>query len=437
MRNKLIEVKEIFDKLAKVSSIKSKEVILKQNEDNELFKACLKFLLDDNITTGLDTKKLNKKVPLLNTDIDLDIRHMFSYIQGNNTGTDENISYVKTYINYFDDDMKDFLCKLFTKKLKCGASTKIVNKVYKGFIKTHDIMLANKYEGVLKEEVSMSLKMDGIRMSIVTIDDETKALTRQGKIIDGINYILDEYKRLELDSYFIDGEIIRINKEGISSDDNFRLTTKIVNSKDNNKSDLEFVIFDMTPMEDYLNHSSKMIYKERLELMNTLIGDKSDIFRLVPKYGTTKDPLVINEVLNKVVNEGQEGLILNTLSGKYEFGKRPKSLLKVKKFKTADMLVYDIFEGEGALEGMLGGIKLKGLYDEELLFTDCGSGFTLDERRYLWNHKGKILNKIVEVRYFEISKNAKTGIKSLRFCTWQGMDYIRKDKEGLNDTNIE
>ena len=72
-------------------------------------------------------------------------------------------------------------------------------------------------------------------------------------------------------------------------------------SKDNNKSDLEFVIFDMTPMEDYLNHSSKMIYKERLELMNTLIGDKSDIFRLVPKYGTTKDPLVINEVLNKVV----------------------------------------------------------------------------------------------------------------------------------------
>ena len=131
MRDKLREVKEIFDKLAKVSSIKSKEVILKQNEDNELFKSCLKFLLDDNITTGLDTKKLAKKIPLLNTNIDLDIRHMFSYIQGNNTGTDENIAYVKTYINYFDDDMKDFLWKLFSKKLKCGASTKIVNKVYK------------------------------------------------------------------------------------------------------------------------------------------------------------------------------------------------------------------------------------------------------------------------------------------------------------------
>lgn len=437
MRDKLREVKEIFDKLTKVSSIKSKEVILKQNEDNELFKSCLKFLLDDNITTGLDTKKLAKKIPLLNTNIDLDIRHMFSYIQGNNTGTDENIAYVKTYINYFDDDMKDFLWKLFSKKLKCGASTKIVNKVYKGFIKTHDIMLANKYEGVLKEEVSMSLKMDGIRMSIVTIDDETKALTRQGKIIDGINYILDEYKRLELDSYFIDGEIIRINKEGISSDDNFRLTTKIVNSKDNNKSDLEFVIFDMTPMEDYLNHSSKMIYKERLELMNTLIGDKSDIFRLVPKYGTTKDPLVINEVLNKVVNEGQEGLILNTLSGKYEFGKRPKSLLKVKKFHDADVLCIGIQEGEGSMKGMLGAIKCQFLYNGEVQDVEVGTGFKQDERIEIYNNPSLVLNKVITIKMFEISRNSSTGKYSLRFPSWQGMEYIREDKYGIENTNVD
>lgn len=55
--NELKGVKEIFDKIASVSSKKSKETIIKQNSDNELFLECLKFLYDSNITTGLSKKK--------------------------------------------------------------------------------------------------------------------------------------------------------------------------------------------------------------------------------------------------------------------------------------------------------------------------------------------------------------------------------------------
>ena len=40
----LRRVKEIFDKIAGVSGKKSKETIIKQNADNELFLECLKFL---------------------------------------------------------------------------------------------------------------------------------------------------------------------------------------------------------------------------------------------------------------------------------------------------------------------------------------------------------------------------------------------------------
>ena len=83
----LRRVKEIFYKIANVSSKKSKESIIKQNGDNELFLECLKFLLDSNITTGLSKKKINKKVKVYENTCD-DIRDMFIYLSLHNSGTD-------------------------------------------------------------------------------------------------------------------------------------------------------------------------------------------------------------------------------------------------------------------------------------------------------------------------------------------------------------
>ena len=81
----LRRVKEIFDKIAGVSGKKSKETIIKQNADNELFLECLKFLLDSDITTGLSKKKINKKVQIYQNTYS-DIRDMFDYVRINNTG---------------------------------------------------------------------------------------------------------------------------------------------------------------------------------------------------------------------------------------------------------------------------------------------------------------------------------------------------------------
>lgn len=428
-------VKAKFDKIASVSSKKSKEILLKQYENDELFKECLKFLLDDSIVTGLSTKKMSKNVPIYENTWN-DIRDVFEYVKANNTGTDENISMIKTFCKA-QGECEEFCRELFCKKYRLGMDVKTANKVYPGFILTHDIMLASKFEGKLKEEVSISLKLDGIRMSIITINGETKALSRQGKEITGIDYIIDEYKELGLEGYFVDGEIIRYNYDQLPSDENFRLTTKIVNSKSDSKQGLEFIVFDMTPIDDYINHFSKLTYKQRLDLMEDVIGEKGRDISLVRKYGITDKVEDVTEMLDRVVSRGYEGLILNEMNGIYGFGKRSKGIMKVKKFKNADMLVYDVFEGEGALKGTLGGIKLKGMYNDEILYTDCGSGFRLEERDYLWNNLDEILDKVCTIKYFEISENAKTKVKSLRFCTWLGMEYIRKDKDELISTNID
>lgn len=432
----LKEVKEIFDKIANTSGKKSKETIIKQNADNELFLECLKFLLDSNITTGLSKKKINKKVKVYENTCD-DIRDMFIYLSLHNSGTDINIGVVQGYINSLDEDIQDFVRGLFTKSLKIGADVKTVNKVIPGLIYTHEVMLANKYEGKLKEDVSMSLKMDGIRNSIITVNGITKALSRQGKVIDGIDYILDEYKELGLTDYFVDGELIRVNKENLSSDENFRLTTKIVNSKSNNKEGLEFIVFDITPMEDYINKKSSIKYKDRLKLMDEVIGDKGKHIKLVEKFGITNGTNVIEEKLNEVVKNGQEGLILNTLNGKYEFGKRPKSLLKVKKFNEADVLCVGIDEGQGQLKGATGALVCKFLYKGEECDVEVGTGLSSSDRRTIFNNPDLVVGKVITIKYFEVSKDSKTGKYSLRFPSWKGMVYIRSDKSTLEETNID
>ena len=431
----LKKVKEIFDKIASVNGKKEKEKIIKNNKNNELFLECLKFLLDSNITTGLSKKKINKNVQIYQNTYS-NIRDMFRYLSLHNSGTDRDIGIVQGYINSLDGDLQDFARELFTKSLKCGADSKTVNKVIPGLIDVHDIMLANKYEGKIKEDVSMSLKMDGIRNSIITVNGITKALSRQGKEIDGIDYILDEYEELGLTNYFVDGELIRVNRENLSSDENFRLTTKIVNSKSNNKEGLEFIVFDITPMEDYINKKSSIKYKDRLKLMDELIGDKGKHIKLVEKFGITNDTDVIEEQLNKVVKNGGEGLILNTLNGKYEFGKRPKSLLKVKKFNEADVLCVGINEGDGRLKGTTGALVCKFIYKGKECDVEVGTGINDSDRKLIFDNPSLVVGKVITIKYFEVSKDSKTGKYSLRFPSFLGMDYIRTDKSTLEETNI-
>lgn len=425
-----------LEKLQNISGTNDKKKFIKENRDDQLFLNTLEFLLNPYKITNISKKKINKKVQIMNNQLK-DLNEFYDYLVKHCTGKDRDIAIIQAFIREHEE-FKEQLEELACKSMRLGVQGKLVNQAL-GYelIPTHAVMLANKYEGKIKEDVSMSLKMDGIRNSIITVNEVTKALSRQGKVIDGIDYILDEYKELGLTDYFVDGELIRVNKENLSSDENFRLTTKIVNSKSNNKEGLEFIVFDITPMEDYINKKSNIKYKDRLKLMNELIGDKGKHIKLVEKFGTTNDTNVIEEKLNEVVKNGQEGLILNTLNGKYEFGKRPKSLLKVKKFNEADVLCVGIDEGEGRLKSTTGSLVCKFLYKGEECTVEIGTGLSDSDRRTIFNNPELVVGKVITIRYFEVSKDSKNNTYSLRFPSWKGMVYIRKDKSTLEETNID
>lgn len=434
MHTDLIEVKELFDKIANTSGKNDKIKIIKQNKDNELFIECLKFLLDSDIVTGLSKKKIKKRVAVMGYRLET-MEEAMEYLKHHNSGRDSDIAMIKDFCDR-QEGCKIFCEELFTKSLKIGIDVKGVNKAIPNLIQQHQVMLASKFEGKLKGEVSMSLKLDGIRNSAMIENGRIIHKSRQGKVVEGLNQINQALNELELDGYFIDGELIRINHDNIPSDENFRLTTTVVNSKSDNKEGLEFVVFDMTPIEDYHRGKCDMTYIERLKLMEEKIGNGNEFIRLVPKYGITKDVDEIYDKLNEVVNRQLEGLMLNTLNGKYEFGKRPKSIMKVKKFQDGDVLVTDVIEGDGRLVGTLGKIEVQFKYKDKIYTNYVGSGFSDSERSYYWEHKDELIGKIITISYFEISTN-KQGEYGFRFPTWKGREYIRTDKEGIDDTNVE
>jgi DNA ligase-1 len=96
--------------------------------------------------------------------------------------------------------------------------------------------------------------------------------------------------------------------------------------------------------------------------------------------------------------------------------------------KTADLLVMSIEKAiDGQFEGLLGRVNVE--YKGGL--CGVGSGFTLEQRRQFIDNPDDIVGKIIEVQFFEESKDEKTGQPSLRFPVFKG---IRDDKT-VDDIN--
>lgn len=411
----LIEVKNIFDKIASVSAKSSKEIIIKQNKDNELFIECLKFLFDGNIVTGLSTKKMNKNVPISQLTFE-NIEDAFDYIKQHNTGTDVDISIIKTFCHR-QGECKEFCEGLFTKSLKIGCDAKTVNKVIPNLIPTFDIMLGSKFDfdKPPKEIMYVTEKMDGLRCFTTIIDDVVTMKTRQNKIINGLVDIENSIKELKLDGYCLDGELISI---GSDYETVYKDTIKKVNNKNKVKHGVKYVLFDIIPLDEFNNKKGKLTYVERRKLLDNI--KTNEFIEVLPILYKGDNMDIILKILDKHRDLGAEGLMIN-LNKPYEF-KRSKTLQKMKVMQTCDLRVIGFEEGQGKLSGTLGKI----ICDYKGYELGVGSGFSDAVRNDIWNNKDKYLNRIAEIQYFEETNNENGGL-SLRFPIYKGLREIGKE----------
>ena len=405
----MLEVIQILNLIKNTSSINEKKKIIMNNKNNELFKKCLFFLLN-GYPTGLSAKKIKKKV-IKSEYILPTFEDVMKYLAQNNTGTDNDISMVQAFLDGHEED-RDFYEQMITKSFRLGADNKIMNACIPNLIPTFDVQLGTSIEKVKllgNEKIFISRKLNGTRTAFVG----DKCMTRQGKEYKGLDHIISDLQKVVGTEMFVDGELLYKNKEGLSDSEAFQKGTGIAMSKDNDKSELKLVIFDMFPLDEFWSGKSKEPYSNRkkylIELGEKITALGTDNLEIVQMCYEGYDHSEIWKWLDYAERHDWEGVILN-LDTPYEC-KRTKNLIKVKKFKEIDLRCINInIATTGKYKGVMGSITCK--YGDSTV--DVGSGFNDEKRIYYTDNPKEIIDHIISIKYKEETIN-KNGGKSLQF----------------------
>lgn len=433
----LKEACDIFKEIEAAKG-KEKEVVVRNNKSNLLFRQMLYFLYNDMFTTGIAIKKIEKDIAL-EPSIDLaNIQEAMKYIYQNNTGKDQVVANLQRFINSFDknNDYHGFLISFFSKTYKCGITANTINKAFdKEFIPVFKVMLAHPLEKhaskIEGEHFYLTRKLDGHRMIAIVDLKKFKVsfYTRKGKPVLGLNELETDIlnfvniNRLADISQFesgivLDGEALLINPDNLPEAELFKQTTKEL-KKLSDKKNIVFHMFDCLSADEFKEGKSNDCYGDRRKWMEE--SEYTELVTLVEKIYEGSDPGVIPDFATEAVAKGWEGLMLNISKGLYET-KRSSNLLKVKEFKYADVEVIGTYEGEKGkrLEGIMGGATVQ----FKDFTVDIGSGWSDEQRKQYTENPDELIGTIIEVRYFEETSNAKGG-KGLRFPT---LSRLRPDK---------
>lgn len=428
------EFAELIEEIQKCNGRKEKEEVLSRYKNNENIKYILQFIFDPYILSGISEKKLNKKLSN-NSHYDCkDIISLLDYLKDHNTGKDVDIAYAQGYLNN-NSKHSQLIKDIITKSLKLGVQTLTLNKIFgEGFIRSFNVQLAERYfenpEKLLPkgEKFILSTKLDGIRCCcIVDKDNKAEFFTRQGQPIEGMNELKEEAERIFPPNHVIDGELLLKNDNNLESKDLYRATVKVVNS-DNEKKNIYFNCFDFIKLEDFQKgYSSTPCCVRKRNLKYFLDKNKTQYFTNVDNLYEGDDQTQIIKWLDKITSKGGEGVMINKYDSPYEC-KRTKNLLKVKKFNSADVHVVGMEEGTGVNKGKLGAVEVEFLGpDNKIYKCKVGSGFEKNEREDFWNNPEKILNKIIEIKYFEVTNNQQNNNYSLRFPTFESVRFDKNE----------
>lgn len=422
------KLRDYAKRLQKATKKKEKSDLLYLAAKDEDLQRLLKFLLDPHVVTGLSDKKI-RQYYTFNGKIIEHFSDACGYLQLHNTGRGEDIAVINHYIDRFNAVDADFLRRVFTKNLPLGVDVKTVNKAL-GFTLIPDwqvqqAYLIEKYPVKQGEWIAISQKMNGVHCSFM----RGEMISRQGTKFSGLDHIINEiYSVVEnADTWFFDGELIRKNTDGISDNENFKLGTGIANSKDADKTCLEYVIYDMMPAAEFDAGQSKLNYRERLYQMNALddlIRMKGcQHIRIVPRLYNGFDLTMIQKMLDYAVERDWEGVMCNK-NVPYRCT-RHNGILKVKRFYTMDLPIIAVEEGTNRLTGTLGALVVDYKGNE----VRVGSGFDDATRRKVWANRDMYIGQLVECQYKEITSDKKTGKESLQFPTFK---QFRFDKDEVS-----
>lgn len=312
-------------------------------------------------------------------------------------------------------------------------------------------MLAKKVNTIKEgfEEVgkpaAIDYKYDGMRAQIHIKDGEIKVFTRRledvTKQFPDVVSAVDN--QVDAKNCIIDTEIVAYNPEDQSMIPFQQLSKRIKRKYDIQKLKNQIPV-EVRPFDILYNDGSMLDvpYNDRWTKLSEIVNEERNEVRLADHIETDEDEEV-QEMQQKALSEGQEGIMMKSLEAVYKPGNRVGYMVKLKPtMETLDLAIIGGEWGEGRRSGWIGSLKL-GCYnpekDEYMMVGRMATGLTdkqledLTEKLQplITEEKGRELETrpevIVEVEYEEIQKSPNYGSGyALRFPR---MKQVREDKE--------
>jgi len=239
----------------------------------------------------------------------------------------------------------------------------------------------------------VQLKMDGMRFNAVVRDGAVEFKTRNGKTIDLMGNLEQEFIQLAngMDVVF-DGELLVSNNNGVldRQTGNGILNKALKGTISQTEANLvRATVWDYIPYAYFTTGHCPIPYKERF----------AKLINLPEKIKLVESTVVenidqANDLFKSYYDKGEEGIILKDINQDWQ-DNRVKHQIKFKGELECDLKVVGWEEGTGKYVGKLGALICES--DDGIIKVKVGSGFNDEDREKI--KEQDVLGKVVAIKY--------------------------------------
>ena len=154
------------------------------------------------------------------------------------------------------------------------------------------------------------------------------------------------------------------------------------------------------------------------------VQETPDLVKILPAE-MVADYQEAEELFNAALEAGEEGVIVKNGDSIWE-NKRSKYQVKMKAELEADLLVEDVIEGSGRIEGLVGSLSCT--TKDGKLKVNVGSGLTDEDRK---KSPDEFIGKIISVKYNEKIKDKNSDTFSLFLPIFQELRLDKSEADNI------
>ncbi len=269
---------------------------------------------------------------------------------------------------------------------------------------------------------------------------------------EGIRYVLNHLSDILRKHYYdfddninLDGELYipEYPLNSINSAVPYTTQSGNISSSNSNTKKVQYWMFDLAiPIDSQIERLNKLLllgkqFKNIIKVLPENPKEAMDVAKSHLKAGDIFIFIVNGTIINsdeefiyykdKCIEAGFEGAVLRDLEAEYAFGQRPRTMMKLKKFKNTECRIIDIIGefNDSVLDPSTIKFVLKNDINDETF--ECTPIADHNTRLHLFLNKSEYIGKLATIRFYE-----RSGVKKVPFHA----NVEAWDREDIGDINL-